>query len=101
MRGLMRLHPALAATLLLALRRVEFAANVRDVHACRRQLQAHDVPNDAVLASGVERLQYDKKGLVAVRVKKVLQLVHTFDVFLDLGEGFLMRLRNSELSSYA
>ena len=45
---------------------------------------AEYVPNDAVLAAGVERLQYDKKGLVAVRVKQVVQLVHAFDVFLDL-----------------
>ena len=62
---------------------------------------AEYVPNDAVLAGGVERLQYDKKGLAAVRVKQVLQLVHAFDVFLDLGESFLMGLRNSELSSYS
>ena len=46
---------------------------------------AEHVPNDAVLAGGVERLQHDKKRLVAVRVKQVLQLVHAFDVLLDLG----------------
>jgi hypothetical protein len=36
-------------------------------------------------AGGVERLQHDKQGLVAVRVKQVLQLVHAFDIFLDIG----------------
>src|SRR5262249_43713673 len=53
---------------------------------------AEHVPNDAVLAGRVERLQYDQKGLVAVRVKQVLQLVHAFDMGLDLGQGLLMGL---------
>ena len=46
------------------------------------------MPNDAVLASRIKRLQYDKQRLVAVRVKQVLQLVHTLDIGLDLGEAF-------------
>src|SRR5262249_37140109 len=53
---------------------------------------AEYVPNDAVLAGRVERLQYDQKGLAAVRVKQVLQRVHAFDMGLDLGQGLLMGL---------
>jgi hypothetical protein len=41
------------------------------------------VPNDAVLANRIKRLQYDKQRLVAVRVKQVLQLVHSLDIGLD------------------
>ncbi len=43
----------------------------------RRPLRIHPaehVPHDAVLAGGVERLQHDEQGLVAVRVEQVLQL---------------------------
>src|SRR5947209_2530331 len=50
------------------------------------------MPNDAVLAGGVERLQHDEQGLAAVRVKQVLQLVHAFDMGLDLRQSLLMGL---------
>jgi len=54
----------------------------------KRSLRVHSaeyVPNDPVLAGGIEGLQHNKKGLAAVRVKQVLQLVQALDVFLDLG----------------
>src|SRR3984893_12920057 len=50
------------------------------------------MPNDAVLAGRVERLQHDEKGLATVRVKQVLQLVHAFDMGLDLGQSLLVGL---------
>src|SRR5262249_13939463 len=40
----------------------------------------------------VERLQHDQKGLVAVRVKQVLQLVHALGMLLDLGQSLLVGL---------
>jgi hypothetical protein len=39
----------------------------------RRSLRVHaaeHVPHDAILAGGVQRLQYDEKGLGAVRVER-------------------------------
>src|SRR5262249_10594194 len=46
---------------------------------------AKNVANNAVFAGSVECLQDHKKGLVAVRIEQVLQLVHACDVFLNLG----------------
>src|SRR6266446_7763125 len=60
-----------------------------------RPLRVHSaehMPNDAVLAGRVERLQHDKKGLAAVRVKQVLQLVHAFDMGLDFGQSLFVGL---------
>src|SRR5262245_21142358 len=42
------------------------------------------VPNDAVFASRIERLQNYKKGFIIARVEEVLQLGHPLDVRLDL-----------------
>src|SRR5271154_1882761 len=53
---------------------------------------AEEMSNHSVLAGGVERLQYDKKGLTTVRVKQVLQLVHAFDMFDDVGCSLLSGL---------
>src|SRR5271154_1097272 len=53
---------------------------------------AEEMSDHPVLAGGVERLQYDEKGLITVGVKQVLQLVHAFDMFEDLGCGVLMGL---------
>src|SRR5271154_5624896 len=41
---------------------------------------AKEMSDHPVLAGGVERLQYDEKGLITVGVKHVLQLVHSFDM---------------------
>ena len=50
------------------------------------------MPNDAVFAGGIERLQYDEKGLIAVRVKQVLQLVDAFYIFADLWSSLILGL---------
>jgi hypothetical protein len=51
---------------------------------------AEYMPNDAVLAGGIKRLQHNEKRLAAVRVKQVLQLVHAFHIGLDLRQSLLM-----------
>jgi hypothetical protein len=60
-----------------------------------RPLRIHatkNVTNNAVLPGGIERLQYDQKRLVPVRIEQVLQLVHAFDVFLYLRQSLLVAL---------
>src|SRR5262249_5464651 len=53
---------------------------------------AEHMPDDAVRAGGVKSLQDDEKGLIAVRVKQVLQFVHALDMGLDLRQSLLMGL---------
>src|SRR6516225_8044251 len=60
---------------------------------------AEYMPNGAVLAGRVERLQHHEKGLAAVRVKQVLQLVHALGMLLDLGERLLMSLVLADVGS--
>src|SRR5262245_36181081 len=60
-----------------------------------RSLRVHSaehMPDGAILAGSVERLEHDQKRLAAVGVEEVLQLVHALDMFLDLGQSLLMRL---------
>src|SRR5262249_30477198 len=60
-----------------------------------RSLRVHSaeyVPNDPVLTGGIKSLQHNEKGLAAIRVKQVLQLVQALDVLLNLGQSGLMRL---------
>ena len=69
-----------------------------------RPLRLHStehVANDAIFAGGVKRLEYDEKGLVAIRIKQILQLVHALDVFAHLGRcGTLEGLRQCEWRRY-
>src|SRR5215813_8222455 len=60
---------------------------------------AEHMPDGTVLAGSIERLQYDQKGLAAVRVKQVLQLVHALGMLLDLGERLLMSLVLADVGS--
>src|SRR5262249_292933 len=60
-----------------------------------RSLRVHSaehMPDGAILAGSVERLEHNQKRLAAVGVEEVLQLVHALDMFLDLGQSLLMRL---------
>src|SRR5262249_54895722 len=60
---------------------------------------AEHMPDGTVLAGRIERLQYDQKGLAAVRVKQVLQFVHALGMLLDLGERLLMSLVLADVGS--
>src|SRR5262249_5571314 len=60
---------------------------------------AEHMPDGAVLAGRIERLQHHEKGLAAVRVKQVLQLVHALGVLLDLGERLLRSLVLADVGS--
>src|SRR5262249_31547900 len=54
-----------------------------------RSLRVHSaehMPDGAILAGSVERLEHNQKRLAAVGVEEVLQLVHALDIFLDLGQ---------------
>src|SRR4029077_12774262 len=49
------------------------------------------VAHHAVLAAGVEGLQYDEQRLVTVRIQQVLQLAQALEVLLDLRPRLFVR----------
>lgn len=66
------------------MRRFVLARLLEAVKECALRVHStKDMSNDAVFSSSVEGLQYHEHGLVAVRVKQILQLLHALDMFLD------------------